>query len=75
MNASLQLIDTGPSGPNGYHSRERWARCAQLGAYHDLLHVWGTTEPGDARREDRLRRSHALAIGTLGHNGLAHHYA
>lgn len=71
----LALIDTGPSGPWGWHTRERRGRCMQLAAYAELLHVWG--EPGNdsVHREERLRTSHALAIGTLGHVGLAHHYA
>ena len=55
------LLDTGPS-PFGWHRYETFLRCPQLYAW-----TYHAKEPGEDGR--------ALAMGSLVHVGLAHHYA
>jgi len=57
------LLDTGPS-PFGWHRYETFMRCPQLYAY---------SHKGPPR--DDAESGRALALGSMVHVGLAHHYA
>jgi hypothetical protein len=57
------LLDTGPS-PFGWHRYETFLRCPQLYAY---------SHKGE--KHDDSESGRALALGSMVHVGLAHHYA
>lgn len=57
------LLDTGPS-PFGWHRYETFLRCPQLYAYSHK-----------GPRHDDAESGRALALGSMVHVGLAHHYA
>jgi hypothetical protein len=62
MNPPL-LLETGPS-PFGWHRYESFLRCPQL-------YAWGHEAPAEPEGDT----GRALAMGSLVHVGIAHHYA
>lgn len=65
------LLNAGPS-PHGWHALESMLRCPQLYSYNHLLFPQGSAERREAHYDEE---NEPLLKGSLGHGGLAHHYA